>query len=120
MLQEDSKPILDDDGGILQPAVDTLKDIAKQPGQYSRDVRDSKANKSDLPIAWNTWSMTYCTHLGPCGPNCPCSKRESACERTCHVSQLFIMKSRKLTYVSVMLAAQDAGEDVNVVRTPRT
>jgi hypothetical protein len=34
MLQEDSKPILDDDGGVLQPAVDTLKDIAKQPGQY--------------------------------------------------------------------------------------
>jgi len=35
MLQEDSKPILDDDGGILQPAVDAMKDIAKQPGQYS-------------------------------------------------------------------------------------
>jgi hypothetical protein len=34
MLQEDSKPILDDDGGVLQPAVDTLKGIAKQPGQY--------------------------------------------------------------------------------------
>ena len=34
MLQEDSKPILDDDGGVLQPAVDTMKDIAKQPGQY--------------------------------------------------------------------------------------
>ena len=35
MLQEDSKPMLDGDGGILQPAVDTIKDLANQPGQYS-------------------------------------------------------------------------------------
>jgi hypothetical protein len=63
--------------------------------------------------------MTYCTHLGPCGAGCPCAKRESACERTCHVSQISIIRSRKLTCVSVMRNAQDAGEDVNVVGTLR-
>lgn len=56
MLQKDSKPILIDDGGILQPAVDSMKDMAKQPGQLRLIISETRRLIDQI-----------CHSIGKCG-----------------------------------------------------
>jgi hypothetical protein len=89
LLQEDSKPMLNNDGEIIQPALDAVKDMPQQPGKWTSFVTNQVTQISDLPIDFAYPSLAYCTHRGPCGATCPCSQQQAACERTCHVSLTF-------------------------------
>jgi len=127
MLHEDTKPIMDDQGEVVRITEVTGKQDVAEPGTLSSHHSKLNADSQELPINYNTPSLAYCTHLGPCGESCPCVRQGAACERTCHVSPVWKLnecwshlESHKLICVSVISAARGAGMAVDAERIPRT
>jgi len=125
MLHEDTKPIMDDQGEVVRITEVTGKEDVAEPGTLSSHLSKLNADSQELPINYNTPSLAYCTHLGPCGDSCPCVRQGAACERTCHVSPVWmeslqVLKFYKLIRVSVIPAARGAGMAVDAERIQRT
>jgi hypothetical protein len=86
MLQEDSKPILDDRGDVIQLAANTAKGLDEPSSELVPVTHNATSNCLGVPVDWNKPNATYCTHIGPCNESCPCSIQGAACESACHVS----------------------------------